>query len=146
MTSGESSRLHKLLVYKKKLALSVGGFYYTLKEDGVFLVFVKMVPGKNLETVKKLFLSEIQKALVTEVSPKELLKSSRSIMNDYISAVGSLSGKANSLSLNEAYFGDYRELFKDLDRYKKVTAQTIKSEAKQYLSSSKISVVELLPF
>ncbi len=145
LSNGESSRLHQSLVYKQKLALSVGGFYYTLKEDGIFLIFIRLVPGGSLKKAKQLFLSEINKVISLEVSKKELLKSVRSIMNDYVSSVKTLSGKANSLSLNEAYFNDYRELFKDLDRYKKVTLNTIKAAANHYLSSHKVSIVELLP-
>lgn len=145
LTSGESSRLHQLLVYKHKLALSVGGFYYGLKEDGVFLVFIKMVPGEDLEKVKKLLLSEIHKTRTHKVNEREILKSVRSIMNEYISTMKSLSGKANALSLNESYFRDYRELFRDLDRYKKVTVQTVKDQAALYLSPEKRSEVVLTP-
>ena len=145
LASGESSRLHQILVYEHKLALSVGGFYYDLKEEGVFLIFIRMVPNGSLEKVKKLFLSEMGKILSTEVREKELLKSTRSIMNEYISTVKSLSGKVNSLSLNEAYFEDYRELFRDLERYEKVTAQTIKAQAGLHLSPEKIFEVVLLP-
>ena len=146
LTNGESSRLHQLLVYKHKVALSIGGFYYDLKEEGMFIVFVEMVPNGNLKKVKKLFMSEIEKVRSNTVSQKELLKSIRSIMNGYVSVIKSLPGKANSLSLNEAYFGDYGELFRDLDRYEKVTAQTIKNQAHLYLSPKKIFEVELLPF
>ena len=145
LTSGESSRLHQLLVYKHKLALSVGGFYYGLKEDGLFLIFIKMVPGGDLKKVKELLLSEINKTLIHNINEREILKSVRSIMNEYISTMKSLSGKANALSLNEAYFRDYRELFKDLDRYKKVTAQTVKDQAVLYLSSERRSEVVLTP-
>ena len=145
LTSGESSRLHQLLVYKLKQALSVGGFYYDLKEEGIFMVFIMMSPKGNIQKVKELYLSEMNKILSNEVSKTELLKSKRSIMNGYISAVKSLSGKANSLSVNEAYFGDYRELFKDLDRYEKVTAQSIKTQANLYIAPEKMSTVELLP-
>lgn len=146
LTNGESSRLHQLLVYKHKLALSVGGFYYDLKEEGIFIIFVEMVPKGDLKKVKQLFLSEMENIRSNTVSQKELLKSTRSIMNGYISVVKSLSGKANSLSLNEAYFGDYRELFKDLDRYEKVTSETIKVQVNLYLSQKKIFEVRLLPF
>ena len=66
-------------------------------------------------------------------------------MNGYISSIKSLSGKANSLSVNEAYFNDYSELFRDLERYQKVTANTIKKQASMYLSPEKMSIVELLP-
>ncbi len=146
LTSGESSRLHKLLVYKHKLALSVGGFYYSLKYAGMFLIFVRMAPGGSLTKVQKLLSQEIEKTRSSEISKTELLKSTRSIMNEYVSTMKSLSGKANSLSLNEAYFGDYRELFRDLNRYENVTTQKVKEQADLHLSPERVSIVKLLPF
>ena len=74
LTSGESSRLHQLLVYTHQLALGVGGFYYALKEEGVFLVFIRMAPKGDMEKAKKLFLAEMNKTVSEEVSKKELLK------------------------------------------------------------------------
>jgi len=145
LVDGESSRLHREMVYKHKLALSVGGFYYGLKEEGVFIIFVKMAQGKDPNQVKDLLAKEMAKVLSDSVTDRELLKSTRAIMNDYISAMKSFSGKANALSLNEAYFGDYRELFKDLERYKRVTLQDIKEQANVFLTPEKISIVELLP-
>ena len=144
LTDGESSRLHHKLVYTHKLALSVGGFYYSLREEGIFLVFIKLAPGSSSEEVKKIFLTEMAKAVSNKVSDEELLKSTRSIMNEYVSTVKSLEGKANALSMNEAYFQDYRELFKDLSRYEAVTAKTLKKEASLYLSPKQLSMVELL--
>ena len=145
LSSGESGRLHQLLVYKHKLALSVSGMYYSLHSEGIFLLFVRMAPGGDLKKAKQLLMAEIEKTLLTKVSSKELLKSVRSIMNEYVSAMKSLEGKANALSLNEAYFGDYTELFKDLDRYEQVSAQTVKEQANLYLSPEKLFTVELLP-
>ena len=145
LTSGESSRLYQPLVYQHKLALSVGGMYYSLGDAGVFLIFVKMAPGASLEQVKKIVYEEVEKAYTKEVSQKELLKSTRNIMHEYVSAIKDLSGKANSLGVNEAYFDDYRQFFRDLEEFRKVTADTIKNEARRYLVPEKSSVVELLP-
>ena len=145
LTRGESSRLHKLLVYQKKLALSVGGFYYELEEEGIFLVVVKMSPLGDLNQAQHLVLSEIKKTRSTNISDKERLKSSRMIMNDYVSVVKTLAGKARALSHYESYFGDYRQLFSSLTQYEKVTAQSIRKVAKLYLGDKQMSVVQLLP-
>ena len=145
LTSGESSRLYKPLVYQHKLALSVGGMYYALADAGVFLVFVKMAPGASLEQVKKIIYEELKKSYTEDVEQKELLKSKRAIMHEYVSAVKDLSGKANSLGVNEAYFSDYRQFFRDLEQFRAVTAETVKKSAYQYLLPEKSSIVELLP-
>ena len=145
LTRGESSRLHKLLVYRHNLALSVGGFYYDMKDEGLFIVFVKMTPKGDLNKAQKLIMAEIQKARTSDISEKERLKSSRMIMNDYVSAVKSLSGKANSLSHYTAYFGDHRQLFHSLNEYENVTAESIRENAQLYLNDQKVSVVQLMP-
>ena len=145
LTGGESSRLNQFLVYKHKLALAVGGFYYALKEEGIFIIIVSMAPGADLQKAKALIRAEIKNTQSVLVHQKELLKSVRAIMNDYISSVKSFRGKGELLAVNEAYFNDYRELFKDLDRYQKITAQTIKKYARMYLSPNKMSLVELVP-
>ncbi len=145
LTRGESSRLHKLLVYRHKLALSVGGFYYDMKDEGIFLVVVKMTPTGDLNKAQKLIMAEIQKARTSDISEKERLKSARMIMNDYVSAVKSLSGKANSLSHYTAYFGDHRQLFHSLSEYENVTAESIRENARLYLNDKKVSVVQLVP-
>ncbi len=145
LTNGESSRLYQPLVYEHKLALSVGGMYYSLADAGVFLVFVKMAPGASVERVKKIIYEELKKTMTGEISQKELLKSTRTIMHEYVSAIKDLSGKANSLGINEVYFDDYRQFFRDLEQFRKVTAETIKTTAYQYLLPEKSSVVELLP-
>lgn len=145
LTSGESSRLHKLLVYKHKLALSVGGFYYGLQQSGIFIIYIKMAPQGDINKVKQIVAEELQKINSQEIPEKEILKHTRSIMFSYISAVKSLSGKADSLSSNEAYFGDYKRFSEDLDKYQQVTQQSIKKQAQLYIVPTNLSEVELTP-
>ena len=145
LIGGESSRLNQLLVYKHKLALTADGGYLALRDAGVFYIIVPMVPGADLQKAKDLLMAEVKKTQSVLVHQKELLKSVRATMNYYISSVKSLEGKGELLAVNEAYFNDYRELFKDLGRYQKITPQTIKKYAQMYLSPNKMSLVELVP-
>ena len=145
LTHGESSRLHKLLVYEKKLALSAGGFYYAMESEGVFLMMVKMAPGADLEKVKQIVYQEIDKVRKTNVGEQELLKSRRAIMYDYVSAVKDISGKAGALGASEMHFGDYKQFFKDLNIYREVSVESVKTHAETWLFPENSSIVELMP-
>lgn len=145
LTGGQSSRLQKLLVYDRRLALSVGSFYYGMKQKGVFTIAVKMPPEASISVVKKLVFEEIKKLSSQLVSDKELLKSQRSTLQSFISSIKSLDDKANALGENELLFEDYKDFFKDLDRYRKVTANRIKKSVHRYLQKEQAFIVQLVP-
>ena len=145
LTEGESSRLKKLLVRDTRMALQVYSFYYGLKRKGVFLIIVRMVPGVSVTQVQKLVFNELKKLVFQPVEEKEMLKSKRAISHTFISAVKSLHGKANVLVENELLFGDYKEFFRDLNRYYKVTPPGIHKTVQQYLKKEQAFIVELMP-
>lgn len=145
LTGGQSSRLQKLLVYDRRLALSAQSFYYGMKQKGVFIIAVKLSPKASPVLVKKLVFEEIKKLSLEPVSDKELLKSQRSTLQVFIASIKSLDDKANALGENELLFGDYKDFFKDLDRYRKVTAKRIQKSVSQYLQKEQSFIVQLVP-
>ena len=145
LSQGESSRLYDLLIHRKNMALAVGSYYYGLKDEGVFIIYAMLAPDADLAKVKQLIHDEIQKISDTEVHSNELLKSTRSIMYEYVSSMKMIHRKARVLGVNESLFGDYTEFFKDLERYQKVTTKQIKQAAGQFFSKNNTSIVELLP-
>ena len=59
--------------------------------------------------------------------------------------LSSVSGKANQLGFYEVVFGDYREMFKEVDRVEAVTAADVQRVAQTYLVDTERSTVELVP-
>jgi zinc protease len=142
---GDSSRLYKRLVYRQQMASEVSAFSYTLKDPGVFQVVVSVRPGLEREGVLSAVFSEIWKLQNRSVELAELEKSKNLILKSYIDSLKTVSGKARALALNEVLFGDYSTFFKDLDLYKKVTADDIQRVANLYLKPSQRSVVVVKP-
>ncbi len=66
-------------------------------------------------------------------------------MKAYVDGLKTVHGKAEALALNETVFRDYNQLFKDLDRYNKVTAEQIRDVAKKYLAPEQATLVVLKP-
>ena len=145
LTGGQSGRLKKLLVYDKRLALSVSSFYGDMKKKGVFVIVVRLAPGASIENVKQLVFRELKTLSSQKVLDKELLKSQRSVLHSFISSIKNLQGKAQSLGMHEMLMGNYKEFFKQLDHYSGVTVTSIQKYAAQYLQKQQAFIVQLMP-
>lgn len=143
--NGPSSRLHKRLVYRAQMANSVGVFSESLHHTGVVQIISSLNPGVDSEKAVQLLNSEIWKIRRELVNLRELEKAKTQVMLDYVNSLKTVSGKARGLALNEILFGDYTQLFKDLDRYNQVTVNQIKDVAEKYLRPEKRSIIYVRP-
>ena len=76
---------------------------------------------------------------------RELRKAKNILQADYVRGLSSVSGKANQLGFYETVFGDYREMFKEVDRVEAVTAADVQRVARTYLVDRARTTVELVP-
>ncbi len=143
--SGESSRLHRRLVYKEQNALSIQAFNYTLQDDGIFGIITSLRSGVKEEPVLQGIFGEIWRLKKALISDEELQKAKNSVMTDYVDSLKTIHGKANIIAMNETLFGDYQMFFKDLDRYNAVTKEKIQAVAEQYLKPEQRSIIRIYP-
>lgn len=142
---GQSSRLYKRLVYREQSVSSISSFAYTPKDPGVFEVFASVKPGQSVDKVLRSIYSEIYKLRTKLVTERELEKAKNQVMKSYIDSLKTISGKARAIATNEILFGNYEELFNDIDRYNSVTREKIQEVTGKYLMPYQRSVVRVLP-
>jgi len=143
--NGSSSRLHQRLVYKDQTASSAAAYNMTLQEGGIFQIFVSMKPKADFQKSERAVFGELWRPRNVLVSDDELQKAKNQVMKGYVDSLKTVHGKAEALALNEILFGDYEQLFKDLDRYNRVTSEQIRKVAQVYLAPEKSSLVVLRP-
>ena len=143
--SGESSRLHRRLVYKEQKALSIQAFNYTLQDDGIFGIMTSLRSGVKEDPVLQGTFGEIWRLKQVLVSEEELQKAKNAVMTDYVNSLKTIHGKANTIAMNETLFGDYTMFFKDLDKYNAVTREKIQEVAGQYLKPEQRSIIRIYP-
>lgn len=131
---GSSSRLHKSLVYNKQIARGVGVSNSTTADPGIFMVWTAMKPGQDYKAAEKEVLAQLDTIKNRPVSAKELDKAKNQVMMDYLEGMTTIDGKAQSLAINEIYYGDYQRLFSDLERYNAVTVADVQRVSKKYLN------------
>ncbi len=143
--AGKSSRLYNRLVYKDQVATSVHTSNYTLQESGLFQIYVNLKPGASHHKAQKAVYGEMWRPRNLKISKDELLKAKNQVMKGYVDALKTIHGRAETLALNEALFGDYERLFKDLEMYQSVTAEQIQKAAAKFLVAEKSTFVLLTP-
>jgi predicted Zn-dependent peptidase len=131
MSNGRTSRLYRSLVRDKKIAAASAGFsgWPGSKYPHLFAVYAVPTPGHTTDEVRDAIAAEIERLKTADVSDEELQMFKTRAKADLIRGLGSNSGLAEQLATFQARFGDWRELFRQLDRYDKVSKADIRRVA-----------------
>jgi predicted Zn-dependent peptidase len=142
MSSGRTSRLYKSLVRDKKIAIAAAGFqgFPATKYPGLFLFYAVPAKGHTNEDCEQAFCAEIERVKAEPVLPEELQKAKTRTRASLIRELDSNSDLAAELTYYEVITGDWRNLFVQLDRINKVTADDIRRVAKEYFTSKNRTV------
>jgi predicted Zn-dependent peptidase len=132
LSDGRSSRLYRALVRDKKVATQAGGFsgFLGQKYPGVFLFFGFTAPGRTNPEVEKAIDAESERLKNELVSQQELEGVKRRARAALLRSMDSNSMLAMVLSEYQALTGDWRTLFRQLDKINAVTPQDIQRVAK----------------
>jgi predicted Zn-dependent peptidase len=131
MSNGRTSRLYRSLVRDKKIAAASAGFtgWPGSKYPHLFAVYAVPTPGHTTDEVRDAIAAEIDRLKSADVSDDELQMFKTRAKADLIRGLGSNAGLAAQLATFQARFGDWRELFRQLDLYDKVTKADIRRVA-----------------
>lgn len=143
--SGTSSRLYKKMVYEQQNAIGVFAYNYSMKFDGMFSIGSSVKSGKNLGSIKKTLMSELNLMRTKLVSNNEIDKATTSIIKGSVDELTTLDGKARALAVNEILTGDYQNFYKDIEKYKSVTAEDVRRVVQKYLRPEIALYVDLTP-
>ena len=133
MSNGRVSRLYRSLVRDQKIAAAAAGFtdWPGAKYAHLFAFYAVPTPGHTPEEMQKAIRQEIDKLRNSYVTDQELQMFKTRARADLLRGLANNSGLATQLAVYQARYGDWRELFRQLDRYNKVTKEDIKRVADQ---------------
>jgi predicted Zn-dependent peptidase len=133
LSSGRTSRLYRALVRDKKIAAAASGFggFPGVKYPGLFAFFGVPTPGHTPEEIRDAIRVEIERLKTEDVSDAELATVKTRTRANLIRRLDSNQGLAVQLGNYQARHGDWRELFKDVDRIQKVTKADVRRVANE---------------
>ncbi len=131
MSNGRVSRLYRSLVRDQQIAAAAAGFsgWPGSKYPHLFAFYAVPTPGHTPEEMQKAIRAEIEKLKTQDVTDEELAMFKTRARADLIRGLDNNPGLAEQLAIFQARYGDWREIFRQLDRYDKVTKADIRRVA-----------------
>ena len=131
MSNGRTSRLYRSLVRDKKLAVFSGGFngFPGNKYPNLFVFFAVSTPGHTPEELRDAIHSEIERVKKEDITDEELAMIKVRAKADLVRGLGDNEGLAQQLGSYQAFFGDWREVFRHVDDIGKVSKADIRRVA-----------------
>lgn len=145
LSDGESSRLNKVLVDQKELAVFCGAFPFDLEDPGVTLAFSIANQGVDILDLETNMNAEFQKAGEELLSDQEFQKLRNQVEAEFVTNNSSIAGIAESLANYHMYYGNANLINKEIDRYLAVTKDDIMRVAKKYFHKDNRVTLHFLP-
>lgn len=145
LAGGRSSRLYQELVYRKRLAQSVGADYSGLTVDPTVLsISARVMPDKDSSEVERTIDSLLSQVRSEPVSEREIEKAKNQVEAAFVFGQDSVFGQARRIG-----FYEITTRWQDLESYlpgiRKVTAADILRVAKKYLDPDRRTIGTLIP-
>lgn len=145
MSNGRVSRLYRSLVEKQQIAADAAGFspYPGEKYPSLFCFYAYPLPGHTPAEMRDAIHKEIARLKSTDVTDEELQMYKTRARADLLRGLADNQGLANSLAAYQARYGDWRELFLELNRVNRVTKADIRRVANQVFIASNRTSAEI---
>jgi predicted Zn-dependent peptidase len=133
MSNGRVSRLYRSLVRDAQIAAEAEGFspFPGDKYPGLFAFYAVPLPGHTPAEMRDAIHKEIDKLKTADVTDEELAMYKTRTRADLLRGLADNQGLANSLAQYQTRYGDWRELFLQLDKVDKVTKADIRRVANE---------------
>jgi len=145
LSSGRTSRLYKSLVRDKKIAAGAAGFngFPGEKYPNLFTFYAITTPGHTPDEVQAAIRSEIDRIKTEDVPADELASVKTRVKAGLIRQLSGNSGLALQLASYQTLYGDWRELFREVERIDKVTAADVKRVANETFTDKNRTVAKI---
>jgi zinc protease len=129
LVEGNSSRLHRLLVEDKKLAIEIGGQFQEGFDPMLTWLQLTLPEGADLDLVEKTLNAALADVAAKGVTEAELIRAKNQFSSGFWKQIATIDGKANLLGQFDVFEGDYRKLFDAPALYDKVTREDVQKAA-----------------
>jgi zinc protease len=129
LADGDSSRLHRLLVEEKKLAIEVAGSFQEGFDPGLSWLQLTLPEGAKIPQVESELDTALALVVAQGVTEPELVRAKNLYASSFWKQLATIDGKASLLGQFDVFEGDYRKLFDSPATYEKVTRDDVQKAA-----------------
>jgi predicted Zn-dependent peptidase len=130
-SNGRTARLYRSLVRDQRIAAAGEGFsgFPGQKFPGLFAVYAVPLPGHTPEEMREAIHKELDRLKNEDVSDEELSRFKTRAQADLLRGLADNDGLAHQLAEYQTRFGDWRQLFRELDKINAVTKADVRRVA-----------------
>ena len=141
---GESSRLHKELVYEKQICTSVSAWPYGLLDPGLFYITCMVSGGHTAEEAENAVYEILEKLKVEPVQDRELKKAANQYLSNLVFMQESILWQGFVIGYYDALLS-YDIINRLPEMVKSITKEQIVDVANKYLTTENRTVATLVP-
>ena len=144
--AGKSSRLHRALVYERRIAQSVRVYHDAAEIAGDFDVEITADEGHTGIEMEDAFRTELDRIRSQPPTSEEVSRAKNRIEWSHVrqmANIGGFGGKANRLNTFNVYAGDPDLVNRDLERFLAVQPEDVSRVAEAYLAERQIRLLVL---
>ena len=141
-SNGRTARLYRSLVRDQRIAATSEGFsgFPGYKFPGLFAFYAVPLPGHTPDEMRTSIHKELDRLKNEDVSDEELERFKTRARADLLRGLADNDGLAHQLAEYQTRFGDWRQLFRELDKINAVTKADIRRVAnKIFVESNRTS-------
>ena len=141
---GESSRLHRELVYERQICTSVSVWPYTLLDPGLFYITCMVSRGHTAEEAEKGVYEALEKLKAEPVEDRELKKAANKYLSNFVFRQESILVQAFVIGYYDGLIS-YEVVNQLPEMVRSVTKEQIMDVANRYLTAENRTVATLVP-
>jgi zinc protease len=148
LANGKTSRLYRVLVYERRIALDVSAFQGSRELGSFFLVAATAAPGQSLTDIAAAIDAELHRVVSGGPTEVEMERAAAQVEAHFmyrLQTIGGFGGKSDQLNAYNVFCGDPAFFARDVARYREATAQTVQAAAARLLRFDARVILSVVP-
>jgi zinc protease len=148
LASGKTSRLYRALVYDQRIATEIAASQNSRESGGYFQIIATAAPGRTLQDVDRAIARVLDTLVMEGPTAPEMercLAQAEANFMYRLQTVGGFGGKSDQLNAYNIFIGDPGFFERDLERYHRVTPESIRSAAGRMLRPQARIALSVVP-
>jgi zinc protease len=148
LASGKTSRLYRALVYEQRIATEIAASQNSRESAGHFQIIATGAPGRTLQEVEHGIARVLETLIADGPTAPEMERCQAQAEANFmyrLQTVGGFGGKSDQLNAYNVFIGDPGFFDRDLERYHRVTPESMQSAARRMLHPSARVALSVVP-
>ena len=145
LSDGQSSRIHRKLVYEKGIALAAFGGGNIIEDPNLFFAVAIVQPGHTTEEAAKALIEELDRLRTEPITEAELQQAKNQFARDYILGRETNQNKAEVLGHAAVIHDDLKTADAEFDIFQNLTTADVQRAAKTYFTPENRLVLTIMP-